>query len=69
MNDFVKWTHKKVAKQQNHPLKNGILYLKGGDLKQELQNFPNTTVYNLSDYFAEDFFETKKVVYLPLKYK
>ncbi len=69
MNDFVKWTRKKVAKKQNHELKNGILYLKGGDLTEELQNFPKAMIYNLSDYFTEDFFETKKVVYLPLKYK
>ncbi|MEN8124765.1 MAG: 16S rRNA (guanine(527)-N(7))-methyltransferase RsmG [Bacteroidota bacterium] len=69
MNDFVKWTRKKIAKKQNHEIKNGILYLKGGDLTDELKNFPKATIYNLSDYFIEDFFETKKVVHLPLKYK
>jgi len=69
MDDFVKWVRKKVAKKQQHELKNGILYLKGGDLTQELANFPKATIYNLSDYFTEDFFETKKVVHLPLKYK
>ena len=69
MNDFVKWTRKKVSKKQHHELKNGILYLKGGDLKEELVNFPKATVYNLSVYFTENFFETKKVVHLPLKYK
>lgn len=67
MDNFVKWTYKKIAKKQNHFLKNGILYLKGGDLKQELQNFPNATIYNLIEYFNEDFFETKKVVHIPLK--
>jgi 16S rRNA (guanine527-N7)-methyltransferase len=69
MDDFVKWTRKKIAKKQNHELKNGILYLKGGDLKEELLNFPKATIYNLSDYFNEDFFQTKKVVHLPMKYK
>ena len=69
MEDFVKWVRKKVAKKQNHELKNGILYLKGGDLTQELANFPKATIYKLSDYFTEDFFETKKVVHLRLKYK
>ncbi len=69
MDDFVKWTRKKVAKKQNHEIKNGILYLKGGDLAEELQNFPKATIYNLSDYFNEDFFQTKKVVHLPIKYK
>ena len=69
MDDFVKWTRNKVAKKQNHELKNGILYLKGGDLTQELINFPNANIFNLSDYFDEDFFETKKVVHIPIKYR
>lgn len=69
MDDFVGWTKKKIAKKQNHEIKNGILYLKGGDLKEELQNFPKAKIYDLTDYFNEDFFETKKVVHIPLKYK
>ena len=69
MDDFVKWTRNKVAKKQNHELKNGILYLKGGDLTQELINFPNANIFNLLDYFDEDFFETKKVVHIPIKYR
>jgi 16S rRNA (guanine527-N7)-methyltransferase len=67
MNDFIKWTRGKISKEQNHDLRNGILYLKGGDLKKELSNFPEAKIYNLSDCFKEDFFETKSVVYLPLK--
>lgn len=66
MNDFVKWTRNKVDKKSKHKLKNGILYLKGGDLKQELKNFPKASLFSLSDFFEEDFFETKKVVYIPL---
>jgi 16S rRNA (guanine527-N7)-methyltransferase len=69
MDDFVKWTRKKVAKKQYHELKNGILYLKGGDLTEELAKFSKATIYNLSDYYMEDFFESKKVVHIPLKYK
>ena len=69
MPDFVKWVDDKVAKKQNHELANGILYLKGGDLTEELKDFPKATQYNLSDFFSDDFFETKKVVHLPLKYK
>jgi len=69
MDDFVKWTKTKIAKKQNHALKNGILYLKGGDLTEELANFPNSTQFNLSDFFTDEFFETKKVVHIPLKYK
>ncbi len=69
MPDFVQWVKDKVKKKQNHELKNGILYLKGGDLTEELQDFPKATQYDLADYFKTEFFETKKVVHLPLKYK
>ena len=69
MPDFVKWVDDKVAKKQNHELANGILYLKGGDLTEELVAFPKATQYNLSDFFSDEFFETKKVVHLPLRYK
>ena len=69
MPDFVKWVDDKVSKKQNHELANGILYLKGGDLTEELKDFPKATQYNLSDFFSDEFFETKKVVHLPLKYK
>ena len=69
MPDFVKWVDDKVAKKQNHELANGILYLKGGDLTEELKDFPKATQYNLSDFFSDEFFETKKVVHSPLKYK
>lgn len=67
MPDFVEWVKGKVKKQSNHELNNGILYLKGGDLTEELASFPKATQYNLSDFFKEEFFETKKVVHLPLK--
>ena len=69
MPDFVKWVKGKTKKKNNHELENGILYLKGGDLTEELQDFPKATLYNLSDIFDNEFFETKKVVHLPLKYK
>ncbi len=69
MPDFVNWVDDKVSKKQNHELANGILYLKGGDLTEELKDFPKATQYNLSDFFKDEFFETKKVVHLPLKYK
>jgi 16S rRNA (guanine527-N7)-methyltransferase len=48
---------------------NGILYLKGGDLAEELKFYPKATVFQLSDVFEEEFFETKSVVHLPLKYR
>lgn len=67
MDDFVKWIRKKVATKHKHDIKNGILYLKGGDLTEELINFPKASLYNISDYFTDEFFETKKVVHIPIK--
>jgi len=67
MPSFVKWVKNKIKKEQLHPLSNGILYLKGGDLSEELSSFKNTSIYDLNDFFEEDFFQTKKVVHLPLK--
>lgn len=69
MPTFVHWIKGKIAKESRHDLKNGILYLKGGDLSEELADYKTAVIYNLPDFFEEEFFETKKVVYLPLKYK
>lgn len=69
MPTFVHWTKGKIAKESNHELKNGILYLKGGDLSVELVGYKTAVIFDLEKYFDEEFYETKKVVYLPLKYK
>ena len=69
MKDFVSWIKYNVNKKSFNDLKNGVLYLKGGDLKEELISFKNVKTYELSDFFNEDFFNEKKVVYLPIKYK
>lgn len=66
METFVHWIKGRVAKRSQHELSNGILYLKGGDLKEELQSFPKAKVYPISDFYTEDFYETKSVVYLPM---
>jgi 16S rRNA (guanine527-N7)-methyltransferase len=68
MPDFVSWIKDKVKKKSKHELKNGILYLKGGDLTEELAAFPKATQYDLADFFEDEFFETKKVVHVPLKF-
>jgi 16S rRNA (guanine527-N7)-methyltransferase len=63
---FYGWIKDKVTKNQFNDLRNGILYLKGGDLSEELEEFGGKyEQYNLAEYFTEDFFETKKVVYVP----
>lgn len=69
MPTFVHWIKGKVSKQQNNALKNGILYLKGGDLTEELQNYKTATIYNISEFYTEAFYDTKKIVHLPVKYK
>jgi 16S rRNA (guanine527-N7)-methyltransferase len=69
METFVGWTKGRINKKQNHDLKNGILYLKGGDLSEELKLYTSATIYDLPAYFEEDFYETKKVVHLGMKFK
>jgi 16S rRNA (guanine527-N7)-methyltransferase len=67
LKEFYGWIHRKVKAKSVHPLDNGILYLKGGDLDEELAELKRLhQVYDLPDYFKEEFFETKKVVYVPL---
>jgi 16S rRNA (guanine527-N7)-methyltransferase len=64
---FYNWVRTKVNKKSFNDLNNGILYLKGGDLSVELKSFQNKiTTYNITGFFAESFFETKKVIYLPI---
>ncbi|MBX2896706.1 MAG: 16S rRNA (guanine(527)-N(7))-methyltransferase RsmG [Cyclobacteriaceae bacterium] len=67
MKEFHGWIHNKVKKESVHTLDNGILYLKGGDLDEEMNELKRPySVYNLPDYFQEEFYETKKVIYVPL---
>lgn len=67
MAPFYQWVQHKVKTDSKHNLYNGILCLKGGDLEEELKEARNNyAVYELSKFFEEDFFETKKVVYVPL---
>jgi 16S rRNA (guanine527-N7)-methyltransferase len=64
---FYGWVKGKININNYNKLKNGILYLKGGDLKAEIKELgKKTRVYELSDYFTEEFFETKKIVHVPM---
>lgn len=69
MPTFVRWTKGRIKKESVHERQNGILYLKGGNLSEELKEYRTAEIFDLKDYFNEDFFDTKCVVYLPLKYK
>ena len=65
--EFYGWVNRKVKKASIHEMDNGILYLKGGDLDEELAELKRLhQVFDLSKYFKEDFFETKKVVFVPI---
>ncbi|MCE2995120.1 MAG: 16S rRNA (guanine(527)-N(7))-methyltransferase RsmG [Cyclobacteriaceae bacterium] len=67
MKEFYGWVNNKVKSESVHTLDNGILYLKGGDLDEEMNELKKRySMYDLTDYFKEEFFETKKVVYLPV---
>lgn len=65
--DLVKIARKNIKKTQQNALPNGLICLKGGELQHEILPFQKQAItLNLSDYFSEDFFQTKKVVYVPL---
>ncbi|WP_080904384.1 16S rRNA (guanine(527)-N(7))-methyltransferase RsmG [Parabacteroides sp. Marseille-P3160] len=65
--ELVKLVRKNIKKEQQNALPNGLICLKGGELQHELLPFRNRVVsLNLKDYYKEAFFETKKIVYLPL---
>jgi 16S rRNA (guanine527-N7)-methyltransferase len=66
LSELVKWSFPKIAKQDRNAIPNGIICLKGGDLKEELAPFrSHVEEYAISTWFSDDFFETKKVIYLP----
>lgn len=60
---FLRWLKGKFEKDQFNPKHNGVLYLKGGDLAEELAGL-KVEIFNLKNYFSNEFFDTKKVVYL-----
>ena len=63
--DFMQWTKGKISKIQYHDLANGVLYLKGGDLTEELSTIKNKIkIYDIDNYFEEEFFQTKKVIHV-----
>ena len=64
MKVFQQWVRNKISTNQKNTLYNGILCLKGGDLTEELKGIKNVDIYDIPQYFEEDFFETKKIVYI-----
>lgn len=67
LSDLIKISRKNIVPRSQNAIPNGFLCLKGGDLQEELKPFKNKVIqYGLSDYFEEEFFLTKKVIYLPV---
>jgi 16S rRNA (guanine527-N7)-methyltransferase len=67
MPQFLPWVNGKFLKENKNKLKNGILYLKGGDLTEEMKTIKEkVTYYELKKVYEEEFFDTKKVVYLEI---
>lgn len=67
LGDLIKLVKKNISSSQKNALPNGLICLKGGELQQEMQPYKNIAeLYNVSDYFSEEYFKTKKAVYVPL---
>ncbi|MDC0339355.1 16S rRNA (guanine(527)-N(7))-methyltransferase RsmG [Flavobacteriales bacterium] len=69
LNRFIPWVNTKFKSKNNNTIRNGILYLKGGDLHEELNEAKlkyKPTLYKIPDFFEGEFFETKQVVYVPI---
>jgi len=65
---FLPWIENKISDNSKHKIENGIIYLKGGDIKEELAAIRKQySIKSISDYFAEDFFKTKLIVYVKLE--
>ncbi|MDE6341990.1 MAG: 16S rRNA (guanine(527)-N(7))-methyltransferase RsmG [Muribaculaceae bacterium] len=64
--DLVRLSRKNIDTEQHNAIPNGVIALKGGDLGDELRSLKTSEVQDISQYFDEDFFKTKKIVYTPL---
>jgi 16S rRNA (guanine527-N7)-methyltransferase len=65
--ELVKIINKNISREQNNSIPNGVICLKGGDITSETKSFKNIVdIVSLSEYFSEPFFQTKKLVYLPV---
>jgi len=67
LNDLIKISRKNIAKEQKNALPNGVICLKGGELLSEINSYKHVaTLYNISDFFTEEYFKNKKAVYVPV---
>ena len=67
LSQFAGWVKGKISDIHYHKLRNGIIYLKGGDLTDELAPFrKKVRTWDIAEFFEEPYFETKKVIYMPM---
>jgi 16S rRNA (guanine527-N7)-methyltransferase len=64
--EFVKMTDKNISRHHQNAIPNGIIYLTGGPVENDLEAFPEAMAFDLSNYFEEEYFSTKKLIYLPV---
>jgi len=65
---FLPWIENKISKTSKHKIENGLIYLKGGDIKEELAAINKKySIKSISDYFNEDFFKTKLIVHVKVE--
>ena len=67
MDNFYKLVYKNFRYDSSNKMKNGIISLKGGDLHEELKDFKKKNIYDINEYFNYEFFQTKKIIYIPFQ--
>ncbi len=67
MDNFYKLVYKNFRYDSSNKMKNGIISLKGGDLDEELKDFNKKNIYDINEYFNYEFFQTKKIIYIPFQ--
>ena len=67
MDNFYKLVYKNFRYDSSNKIKNGIISLKGGDLDEELKDFKKKNIYDINEYFNYEFFQTKKIIYIPFE--
>ncbi len=67
MDKFYKLVNKNFRSNSSNKIKNGIISLKGGTLYEELKDFKEKKIYDINEYFNCEFFQTKKIIYIPFK--
>ena len=67
MDNFYKLVYKNFRYNSSNKIKNGIISLKGGDLDEELKDFEKKNIYDINEYFNYEFFQTKKIIYIPFQ--